>query len=225
MMSICVHCNKGTLATNKEADFGNIPVYFDSRGIANVLSLYCLGQKFRVIYDSLDKGGVFQVHTAKGVVEFKPTLKGLHALNLKDNPEAAHILVNDADLVFTLSHQTPVTTVHNNYKGFTKQQIEQAIAACCLMAMIASPSEQDFHGLVPLNLLKDCPVTDADITNACAIFGPDLANIRGKMVRRKPERVRMDHVDIPRAILDMHSHVTLVANVMFVNGIPFLVSA
>jgi hypothetical protein len=37
-------------------------------------------------------------------VEFKPTSKGLHALNLKDNPEAAYILVNDADLAFSLSH-------------------------------------------------------------------------------------------------------------------------
>jgi hypothetical protein len=45
---IRVHCNKGTLETTQEADFGNIPVYFDSRGIANVLSLYQLGQKFKV---------------------------------------------------------------------------------------------------------------------------------------------------------------------------------
>jgi hypothetical protein len=36
---ICVHCNKGTLETTKEADFGDMPVYFDSRGIANVFSL------------------------------------------------------------------------------------------------------------------------------------------------------------------------------------------
>ena len=40
---IRVHCNKGTLETTQEADFGNTPVYFDSRGIANVLSLYQLG--------------------------------------------------------------------------------------------------------------------------------------------------------------------------------------
>ncbi len=84
----------------------------------------CLGQKFRVTYNSRNRGGVFWVHTIKGVVEFKPTLKGLHAQNLKDNPEAAHILVNDADLAFLLFHQTPVTTVRNKYKGYTKRQIE-----------------------------------------------------------------------------------------------------
>jgi hypothetical protein len=88
----------------------------------------------------------------KGVVKFKPTSKGLHTLNLKDNPEAAYILVIVADLAFLLSQQTPVSTVCTNYEGYTKRQIQQAIAACHLMGMIASPSEQDFQSLVCLNL-------------------------------------------------------------------------
>jgi hypothetical protein len=124
---IGVHCNKGILATIEEADFDDTPVYFDSCGIANVLSLYCLGQKFRVTYNSLDRGGVFQVHMTKGVVEFKPTSKGLHALNLKDIPEAAYIFVNNADLAFPLSHQTPVTTVCNDYKGYTSGKLNRLL--------------------------------------------------------------------------------------------------
>jgi hypothetical protein len=51
---IRVHCNKGVFKTTTEADFGHTPVYFDLQGIANVLSLYCLGQKFCVTYDSAD---------------------------------------------------------------------------------------------------------------------------------------------------------------------------
>ncbi len=45
---IKVQCNKGTLTTNEEVNFGNTPVYFDDHGIANVLSLYRLGRKFKV---------------------------------------------------------------------------------------------------------------------------------------------------------------------------------
>jgi hypothetical protein len=52
-----------------------------------------------------------------------------------------------------------------------------------------------------------------------------LPNLRGKKVRRKPEHVQTDYVDIPRVILDVHKCVTLVADVMLVNGIPFLVSS
>ena len=155
------------------------------------------------------------------MVEFKPTPKGLHALNLRENPEAAFILVNDVELAF----DSPVQTNRQNYEGFTKKPIEQAVAARRLMGMIGPPSEQDFQGLVRLNLLKDCPITNTDIIHAHKFFGPDLANISGKMVRRKPEQVNTDHVDIPCAIIDVHSRVTLVAEVMFVNRVSFLVSA
>ncbi len=34
----------------------------------------------------------------------------------------------------------------------------------------------------------------------------------------------MDYVEIPRDFVDMHKYVTLVADVMFVNGLPFLVT-
>ena len=98
---IQVHCNRGTMSTATEANFVDTPVFFNSRGIANVLFLYRLGCKFQVTYDSSDCNGVFQVHTKKDIIEFKPTPKGLHALNLKDNPKAAFLLVNDADIQMT----------------------------------------------------------------------------------------------------------------------------
>ena len=79
--------------------------------------------------------------------------------------------------------------------------------------------------MVHLNLLKDCPITNADIANAHTIFGPNLANIRGKVVCWKPERITTDYVEIPQSIIENNKWVSLVAVIMFVNGIPFLVSA
>ena len=93
------------------------------------------------------------------------------------------------------------------------------------MGMVASPSEQDFQAMVCLNMLKDCPVTNDDIINAHNICGPDLASIKGKTVCRKPEHVPTDYLDIPRNIIWLHQQVTLLADIMFVNGVPFLVSA
>ena len=55
------------------------------------------------------------------MVEFKPTQKGLHVLNLKHNPDAAFILINDADLAYGKSR---VPIVRQNYEGvwgFNKQ--------------------------------------------------------------------------------------------------------
>ncbi len=114
------------------------------------------------------------------MVEFKPTPKGLHVLNLKHNPDAAFLLVNDADLTYGKS---PVPTIRQNYEGFTKRQIQQATQARRIMGMIGAPTEREFQLLVRLNLLKDCPISNTDIINAHNIFGPDLTNLRGKMVR------------------------------------------
>jgi hypothetical protein len=223
---INVHCNKGTLTTTKEADFGNTPVYFDDHGIANVLSLYHLGKKFKVTYDSTDHGVVVKVNTKQGIVEFKPTTNGLHALNLKTNPEAAFLLVNDADLHIPRpdKHQVHVATVQDNFGNFSRKQIEGAQAAHRLMGMMATPSKHDFHALVCLNMIQDCPITTENIKHAHTLFGPDLATIRGKSVWRKPSRVVTDYVDISRTIVDVNKQVTLAVDVMFVNLVPFLVS-
>ncbi len=44
-LPIKVHCNKGTMSTVEIADFGNMQVNVNKDGIANVLSLFRLGQK------------------------------------------------------------------------------------------------------------------------------------------------------------------------------------
>ena len=36
--------------------------------------------------------------------------------------------------------------------------------------------------------------------------------------------IKVDYVKIPRDLVDMHKYVTVVADVMFVNGLPFLVT-
>jgi hypothetical protein len=45
------------------------------------------------------------------------------------------------------------------------------------------------------------------------------------MVRRKPVHVNTELVDIPQSLVDRQKNVTLVADVMFVNGVAFLVSS
>ena len=109
--------------------------------------------------------------------------------------------VNDADLAF----HSPVQTVCYNYEGFTKKQVQRATLARCIMGMIGVPTEREYQGLVSQHFLQDCPITLSDIANAHKIFGPDLANIRGKMVRCKPEHISTGIVKIPQQILPIES--------------------
>jgi hypothetical protein len=73
-------------------------------------------------------------------------------------------------------------------------------------------------------MIVDCPVTPTAVLNSNRIFGPQPEGVRGHTVRTTPESVVVDHVTIPRAILEGHQRVTLAINVMLVNGVPFLVS-
>ena len=61
------------------------------------------------------------------------------------------------------------------------------------------------------------------VKNANVIFGPDLAGVRGRTVRRPPESVQTDYVQIPWKSLERYQLVTLAVDVMFVNGVLFLV--
>ena len=60
--------------------------------------------------------------------------------------------------------------------------------------------------------------------NSNAIFGPNIAGVRGKPVRQKSEIVMTDYVAVPREFLELHKYVTLVADVCFVNNVAFLVT-
>jgi hypothetical protein len=57
-----------------------------------------------------------------------------------------------------------------------------------------------------------------------AIFGKDQGAIRGKTVRERPSRVRLEFVTIPQELYERVRDVVLAADVMFVNGLPFFVS-
>jgi hypothetical protein len=71
--------------------------------------------------------------------------------------------------------------------------------------MIANPTEREFAEMVHEQLLTNCPVTMRDVDNANRIFGPDLANLRGKTTRTKPERVRVEYVQIPWDFVQLYN--------------------
>ena len=116
----------------------------------------------RITYDSID--GYYVVHTDKGPVCFHKDKQGLPYIDLDTSAyDAATILLH---------------TVRSNYEGFTKKDIKAAKAARKLQGMIGSPSEKDYGGMVSSNMIKNNPMDSTDVSNVCAIFGPDLASVR-----------------------------------------------
>jgi hypothetical protein len=117
-----------------------------------------------------------------------------------------------------------VNTVAENVEGYTQREHDDAKQARQVLGMVGYHSNKDFNNMVRSNMIKNCPVTSKSVSAANKIFGPEIASIKGKTTRRKPEPVVTDYVKVPKAILDLNRDVTLTANVMFVDGIPFLVT-
>jgi hypothetical protein len=192
--SVIIHCNAGATRCTKEgifksAMFGEIPVRYNPRGICNVLSFKTVKSMFPITYRSEpDDGGkaAFEVHTPHGVVLFRPCSRGLHYLDLSQG-------VN-AELLCT----QVVPTMRQNFEGFSKRDVIGAIKARRLQSMIGSPGLADYEGMVREKMIDDCPIDNTDLKNAHTIFGPDLAGVRGRTILRKPERVAIKVVEIPR---------------------------
>jgi hypothetical protein len=98
--------------------------------------------------------------------------------------------------------QSFVQTGQENMEGFTRHKVEEARKACKVQAMPGYPTDCNFLGMVHGEMISKCPMTTNTVTNAHQIFCPDLAGVRGRMVRRPPESVTTDYVQIPRAVLE-----------------------
>ena len=62
------------------------------------------------------------------------------------------------------------------------------------------------------------------MSNARAIFGPDLDSVRGKTVRRKPKSTVEEYVAVPKELVSRHKFISIEADVFFVDGISFLLT-
>ena len=77
---------------------------------------------------------------------------------------------------------------------------------------------------VESSLFADSHIQPSDISNARKIFGPSLPCRKGKWVRGKSTRVSSKYVSIPANLISANKYVTLVADVMFVSGLPFFIT-
>jgi hypothetical protein len=117
-----------------------------------------------------------------------------------------------------------VEKVELNMQLFSNRQVARADKACSLYASLGFPSKQDFLWILRFNQIKDCPVTVEDAMAAYKIWGPSVATLKGKTVRKKPEPVKTETVYIPKEIRELHKEMTLTINIFFVNQIPFFVT-
>ena len=87
--------------------------------------------------------------------------------------------------------------------------------------MVGFSSNKDFKILIKNSMILNFRVTVDDMDRANTIYGPSIANLKGKTTRTKSKPVVTDYVEVPPAVLDSNKDITLSADILFVNHIPF----
>jgi len=98
-------CNAGTTQTKMKGNFGNLELWYNPSGIANLLSFDKMEKDgYEFTYQTKRTGGRYVCHTPNGDVKFEKCNKlGFHYVDMRSN-EAAVCLLN---------------TVGGNYEGYT----------------------------------------------------------------------------------------------------------
>jgi hypothetical protein len=186
--------------------------------VATIIPLKQLKKLCPVTYDFTRNGGVFVCRTKDGDVMLRNNGKGMPYLDLRESKAKAVL-----SFTSKAAHSF-LQRVQGNMEGFTRRKVEEGQKACKAQGMLGHPTDRNFLVMVRGGMIPNCPMIPNTVTNAHQIFGPDLAGVRGRTVRRPPESVTTNYVQIPRAVLEQHHLVTLAVDVMFVNRVPFLVS-
>ncbi len=199
--------------------------------MATIIPLKVLEKIWPVTYDSRCNGGRFVIHTNQGNIIVKNNSKGMPYLDIRD--VKAEVVLSfiqttigavGAAMVAPANAVSFIQMVHGNMEGYTQREVEDAHAARKAQAMLGHLTDHDFLGMVRSGMILNCPVTPNAVQIAHRIFGPNLAGVRGQTVRRPPNSVTTNYIQILHALLERHQRVTLAVDIMFVNGVPFLVS-
>ena len=147
-----IRCNAGIKTTEYKGYLtGYGWVWYYSEGIANILSLSRVKERYRVTFDSA-MDNCFYVYKDDGkILKFQEASRRLYYFNTKSQEEEGTMLI---------------TTVTNNISKFSAHDVSQAKKARSLQQRIGRPMLRDYIRYVAMNLIPNCPVTVQDIKNA-----------------------------------------------------------
>ncbi len=125
---LMAHCNAGTIFMDKSRYLGKMKVWHNALGLANILSFHELEQHYDISYGTKTTGRNFIVHTESGDVTFCRNEMGLPYIDLTKVRKGLSL----------------INTVRENYEGYTKKEVIQAIGARKALAKVGHHTEREF---------------------------------------------------------------------------------
>ena len=103
-----------------------------------------------------------------------------------------------------------------NKQKYHRREVELADTTLEVHAKLGYPSYRDFLYILTSNQLRNCPITVEDARRAFKIYGPDVATLKGKTVKKKNHPApTLVTTSLPPFILDNHGDVTLCIDFFF----------
>ena len=93
-----------------------------------------------------------------------------------------------------------------------------------MQSMVANPTYDRFKEIVSGQSLNNLSVKFKDVSNSYEFFDSNSNRLRRSSTRQKPKMAKEEYMKIPKEFYQLHNFFTLIADVMFVNGIPFRVT-
>ena len=201
-------------STQRGALPGFFDVWYNAASMVNILAWCDVAEHFRITSDTSVDDSIL-VHVADGcTLRFTMVRNGLFLLD----PAGLAKLRS----FFDYYSFAQVDTVQALKTNFTRREIEGAERARTLFRALGMPSYAKFIHTLEHNHIRNCPVTSADVRRALHIYGPEVAVLKGKAVRKTPSHVPPTTIiPLPKAIKDFHSNITVYLDFFFVNGLAF----
>ena len=193
---------------------GNFPnlgeVWYNTKLIANILSLAAVRKVCRVTMDSLREPTMFVHRLDSSLMKFVEHASGLYVYKPNDTNATA-------------TGYTMVSTVAAQQKLFSRRAVQAADVARDLYRLLGRPDEKEFYDILKKNMIRNCPVTPDDAQRALVVYGPDIAVVKGKTTRHTaaPRVPTFVSKPIPAPILEHHRDITLCVDFFFVQGLAF----
>lgn len=123
------------------------------------------------------------------------------------------------DFSYLLEETVAVQTVKENEAMYSKRDVDAAKLARDVSKVLGYPAPADLELMLRRGVINNAPVTAQDVQRASRIYGPEIASLKGKTKSSKPTAVKP--VPLPKYVF---SELTMLCDIMFVEGDPYLVS-
>ena len=73
-------------------------------------------------------------------------------------------------------------------------------------------------------MIQNFSITKNDFTNSHTVFDPKLSGSKHNTVQQNPDMMVIDYINVSTEFLKWHKFVTIIADAMFANNTPFLIT-